>query len=71
MKQVEEVLKLMNEYQNRKNKPLKSIKMSQKTFAMIRNEFSVISGSRNQEFNGAVIEFCTEAEEERFYEELF
>ncbi len=70
MKQIEEVFKLMHEYQKRTNKPLKAIKMSQKTFAIIRNEFSVVSGSRSQEFNGAVIEFCTEAEEDMYYEEM-
>jgi hypothetical protein len=70
MKQIEEVLKLMHEYKTRNNKPLTLIKMSHKTFAEIRNEFSVISGSRNPEFNGAIIEFCTETEENDFYQKI-
>ena len=70
MKQIEDVLKLMHTYQKRTNKPLKTIKMSQQTFAMVRNEFAVVSGSRSQEFNGATIEFCTEAEEDMYYEEM-
>jgi hypothetical protein len=70
MKQIEEVLKLMHEYKAKTNKPLKRIKMSDKTFAAVRKEFDIVSASKNPEFNGAVIEFCTEAEEDRFYQDL-
>lgn len=70
MKQIEEVLKLMHEYKAKTNKPLKRIKMSDKTFAEVRKEFAIISASKQPEFNGAVIEFCTEMEENRFYEDM-
>lgn len=70
MKQIEEVFKLMNEYKNKTNKELKIIKMSPKTFAEIRNEFAITSGDLNPEFNGAIIQFCSETEEDQFYKEM-
>lgn len=70
MKQIEDVFKLMHEYKSRTSKSLKTIRMSHKTFAEIHNEFLITSGGLNPEFNGAIIEFCTEAEEDMFYKEI-